>query len=51
MSEQIYQCTGCGLHYQSEVLATQCQEFCSAHRACNPDVTKHSVELAEKTHE
>lgn len=44
MSEQIFQCPECGMHYRDETIAKACQEFCSKHKACSLDIAKHAIE-------
>ena len=44
MSDQTYQCTECLLHYKTEELAKQCQDFCSENKACNMEISQQSIE-------
>lgn len=42
--DQIYQCPECGLHYRSEEIAKQCEEFCKKHKACSMEIAPHAIE-------
>lgn len=44
MTETLYQCPACGLHYTDAVIAKQCEEFCTAYNSCSLEITLHSVE-------
>lgn len=44
MSEELYECPECGLHYESQEIAKQCEAFCIERNACSIDITKHSIE-------
>ncbi len=41
-----YECPACGLHYNNEATAKECEAWCSMHKSCNLDITKHSVEAS-----
>jgi hypothetical protein len=43
-TDQVFQCPGCGLHYRDQATAQACEEFCLANKACNLNITKHSIE-------
>lgn len=44
MSDQeVYQCTECGLHYEEEKIARQCEAWCSEYKSCNLDITQFSL--------
>jgi hypothetical protein len=40
----LYQCPECGLHYENEQIAKQCEAYCKEHQGCSMDITKLSVE-------
>jgi len=42
--KQLYQCPECGLHYEDEETAKQCEAFCKENNACSLEITKMSVE-------
>jgi len=45
--KKLHKCADCGLHYESEKLATDCFDFCTKNRACSLEITKHSIESQE----
>jgi hypothetical protein len=47
MSEQIYQCPECGLHYRDETTASLCEAFCREHQACDLEIIQYSLERQE----
>lgn len=47
MSKQkLFQCPECGLHYEDEAIAKQCEAFCKEHNGCSLEITKLSAERA-----
>lgn len=40
----LYQCPGCGLHYEDKQIVKQCAAFCTEHNGCSMEITQHSVE-------
>lgn len=40
----IYKCPECGLHYEQEHLAKQCEAYCKENQGCSMDITKNSIE-------
>lgn len=47
MAEQAgFQCPECGLHYENEEIAKQCEAFCKEYKACSLDIAKHSIEVS-----
>ena len=46
---KLYQCPECGLHYEDEAIAKQCETFCNAHNGCSLEITKLSVERSKAT--
>lgn len=40
----LYQCPGCGLHYEDEQIAKQCEAYCKQYNGCSLEITKLSVE-------
>ena len=42
--QQLYQCPECGLHYEDETVAKQCEAFCKEHNGCSLEITQLSVE-------
>ncbi len=42
--QQLYQCPECGLHYEDEKIAKQCEAWCSEHKSCNLEITQYAVE-------
>ncbi len=40
----VYECPVCGLHYENEQIAKQCEGFCIANNSCNLQITQNSVE-------
>ncbi len=45
--ETLYQCPECGLHYEDEKIAKQCEEYCRAQHSCSLEITKLSVERSK----
>lgn len=43
-TETLFQCPVCKLHYRSSELAKQCQDFCSANKACSLVIIQQSIE-------
>lgn len=41
---QLYQCPECGLHYRSQQIAKQCEEFCKIHKMCSIEIASQAVE-------
>lgn len=48
-SDKVFQCPECGLHYRDQATAKVCEEFCRANQACDPEITKRSVEREAKS--
>jgi hypothetical protein len=44
--KKLYQCPECGLHYENEEVAKQCETWCKEYKSCNLDITKGSVEAS-----
>ena len=42
--KKIYQCSECGLHYEDETRAKECEMWCREHRSCNLEITSYAVE-------
>ena len=40
----VYQCEECGLKYQEEKTAQECQAWCAEHKSCNLGIIKNAVE-------
>ena len=52
MSDKVlYQCPVCGLHYESEEVAKECEAYCTQHNGCSLDITKLSVERSASNEE
>jgi hypothetical protein len=49
MSEQVFQCPECGLHYRDELNQQACEEFCRANKACSMEIAKQAVENEART--
>ena len=43
----LYQCPECGLRYQDEEIAKQCEAYCKEYNGCSLEITKHSVERSK----
>ncbi len=41
---ELYRCPECGLHYEDQEIANQCETFCKEFNACSLEITKHSLE-------
>ena len=41
----VFQCPECGLHYQDEIVAKQCEAWCREHKSCNLEITQLSLEV------
>jgi hypothetical protein len=44
MTEQLYQCPVCKLHYHDKSLAKQCEAFCRKFHGCSLEITQQSIE-------
>jgi len=42
--KKIYQCPECGLHYDDEQIAKQCEAWCKEHKSCNLLIEQQSIE-------
>jgi hypothetical protein len=42
--KELYQCPECGLHYEDEETAKQCENWCRENKSCNLEIIKGSVE-------
>ena len=40
----VYQCPECGMHYLSEGLAKQCEEFCKTYKMCSLEIAQQAIE-------
>lgn len=47
MSDVLYQCPVCKLHYRDQKMAERCAAFCREFHGCSLEITKHSVEHEE----
>ena len=47
-NKQIFQCPECGLHYRSQKIAKQCEEFCKTHNMCSTEIARFAIELELK---
>ena len=43
----LYQCPECGLHYEDEQIAKQCEAYCKKYQGCSMEITKLSVERSK----
>ncbi|MCW6160536.1 MAG: hypothetical protein LVQ95_05640 [Candidatus Micrarchaeales archaeon] len=48
MAGKLYKCNFCGLHYNDKETADRCYAWCTAHNACNLEITRNSVERRSK---
>ncbi len=48
MTDVLYQCPICLMHYRDQAVAKRCEDFCSTYNACSLEITKLSVELNEE---
>jgi len=39
----VYQCVACGMAYDDEVYASQCERWCAKHKSCNLEIVKHAL--------
>lgn len=44
VDKTLYECPECGLHYEEEQIAKQCEAFCKEYNGCSLEITQHSVE-------
>lgn len=42
--DNLYKCEECGLHYEKEDIAKDCEKFCRENHACNLEIIKNAVE-------
>jgi hypothetical protein len=40
----LYECQECHLLYNDERWAKKCEEWCTKHKSCNLEITKHAAE-------
>ncbi|MBI5392346.1 hypothetical protein HZA96_00620 [Candidatus Woesearchaeota archaeon] len=43
MNEKLFSCNICGINYQEEIYAKQCNEWCKRNNSCNLNIIKHAV--------
>jgi hypothetical protein len=43
----LYLCPECGLHYEDEKIAKQCEAFCREQHGCSMEITELSVERSK----
>jgi hypothetical protein len=48
MSEEVYKCEDCGLHYRKKELAETCERDCKEKGMCNSEITAQSIERENK---
>ncbi len=39
-----FRCPACGLNYEDQAMAEACNDFCTSHKACSIEITKHAIE-------
>lgn len=49
MTDELFQCPVCGLHYEDQQTAQQCETYCTEHNGCSLEITKLSVERKRAT--
>ena len=42
--KKLSKCPECGLHYEDETRAKECEAWCREHRSCNLEIISHAVE-------
>jgi hypothetical protein len=47
MSQELFQCPECGLHYRDAKTAAECEAFCKTNNACSLEISMKSVEAQE----
>ena len=47
VDKKLFQCSECGLHYENEETAKQCEAWCKKYSSCSLDITKLSVERSK----
>jgi uncharacterized membrane protein YdjX (TVP38/TMEM64 family) len=47
--KRLYRCNECGLSYEDQVWASQCEDWCSKHRSCNLEITRHATNVSIET--
>jgi len=40
----LFECPECGLHYENQQIAKQCEDYCKEYQGCSMDITKFSEE-------
>jgi hypothetical protein len=48
MSEQLFICIECGLHYRVRETAEKCEAWCRETRSCNVEIAQQSVEYIDR---
>lgn len=51
MSDMVFECRECGMHYKDEEWMKKCQEFCAANQACSIEIVRFSIESTEPADE
>lgn len=44
MSDRLYQCAICKLHYRDKKTAQRCELFCGTYNACSLEIAQLSIE-------
>jgi len=42
-NKKVYECEACNFFYESNELAEKCEQWCTKHKSCNMDITKHAI--------
>ena len=48
MTNQLFECIECGLHYRDREMAEKCEAWCRETKSCNIEITQQSVEYLER---
>ena len=49
IEKKLFQCSVCGLHYETEETAKKCEAYCKEHNGCSLDITKLSMERTKSS--
>ena len=45
---ELYQCSICKLHFETKILADQCDDWCLNYKSCNMEIAGQSIEAKKK---
>jgi len=43
--KRLYICDVCSLSYEERAWADKCEDYCTKHRACSLEITRHAIQM------